>query len=665
MTNLWAFLLQTLTASLVAGLLLLLKALMEDKLSPRWQYGIWGLLGLRLLIPAFPNRWVIFPLPLGLELARCQVEAGLSSAYTSLNQALGITGPLPWVTGAPRSITDWLFCLYLAGVVFFWGRTLFRWARLRHILKKQGAAPSPALLEKIEKVREKYHLPRCRVVLVEGLESPFVCGGFPSLLALPAGKEPDEKVLLHELLHLKYHDNAQHLFWAFLRGLHWCNPFLWYCFDRIGNDLESLCDQRVLERLEGEERREYGVILLDMASTRYPRCPGTTSISNGSKNIARRIAAIARFKKYPRGMALVSVCIGLALAGPLLMGAAPQYSTNLFTPVSESELELALAAARLNRCTTVAGALDTWAKGILLENGAYLATVTPLNEHPDLEAEMVRSIQDGWVAYHLDSGDWMDISDPSQGYEIYNLTPNGDGYIAQVVMATEGFLDPDTGLMVEDQQGATGFAGSVLFQVSLTRADGGWVVEELSRTPSFHSIESYPWLEDWEESPLAQEYRTEGDFGTLQVGVTAGYRPEKYPLRSQGWTGTAYLDNNLYPDMEFSEGMLYCFYQYQCNLENPDSPQRYVQIQLLCDPEYIPGTDWGVDDSEGIGGGGSNGTQWDRQQVIDGWDGFIPGGSGGGVGLKDGLVKLPQSIPVQIYWDGQLKADLVLGGEAG
>lgn len=664
MTNLWAFLLQTLTASLAAGLLLLLKYLMEDKLSPRWQYGIWGLLGLRLLIPAFPNRWVIFPLPLGLELVRGKVESGLSSAYTSLNQPLGIISPLPWVTGAPRSITDWLFCLYLAGVLFFWGRTLFRWARLGRILKKQGAAPSPALLEKIEGVREKYHLPRCRVVLVEELESPFVWGGFPSLLALPAGKEPDEKVLLHELLHLKYHDNAQHLFWAFLRGLHWCNPFLWYCFDRIGNDLESLCDQRVLERLEGEDRREYGVILLDMASTRYPRCPGTTSISNGSKNIARRIAAIARFKKYPRGMALVSVCIGLALAGPLLMGAAPQYPNSLFAPVPESELDLAFAAARLNRCTTVSGALDTWAKGMLFENGAYIAMVTPLDGHADLRAEMERTAREGWVAYHLESGDWMDYADSSQGYEIYNLTPNGDGYVAQVVMGTTGFIDPDTRLVLKNQE-ETDYLGSVLFQVSLEQADGGWVVEELSRSPSFYSLQAYPWVEEWEASPLTQDYQAEGDFGTLRVGVAASYRQENRSQENRGWTGTAPLDNNPYPDLEFAGGMLYSVYQYQCNLEGPNAPQQWVRVQLLCTPEYTPGDSWEVDSSQGQGGGDIDGTLWDRQEVFSGWDGIMRGGGGGGVGLKEGLVVLPQAIPVQIYWDGQLVEDLVLGGEAG
>ena len=40
MTNIWEFLLQTLTVTIAAGLLLVIKELLRDKLSPRWQYGI-------------------------------------------------------------------------------------------------------------------------------------------------------------------------------------------------------------------------------------------------------------------------------------------------------------------------------------------------------------------------------------------------------------------------------------------------------------------------------------------------------------------------------------------------------------------------------------------------------------------------------------------------
>lgn len=60
MTDIWSFLLQTLTASGVAALLLVIKALFRDKLSPRWQFAVWGILGAMLLVPAgFRGRYVL------------------------------------------------------------------------------------------------------------------------------------------------------------------------------------------------------------------------------------------------------------------------------------------------------------------------------------------------------------------------------------------------------------------------------------------------------------------------------------------------------------------------------------------------------------------------------------------------------------------------------
>ena len=52
MENIWAFLMQTLTASVAAAVLLIAKRLFLDKLSPRWQYGVWAILALRVLLPA-------------------------------------------------------------------------------------------------------------------------------------------------------------------------------------------------------------------------------------------------------------------------------------------------------------------------------------------------------------------------------------------------------------------------------------------------------------------------------------------------------------------------------------------------------------------------------------------------------------------------------------
>ena len=361
MRDLWGFLIQTLTASGAAALLLALKAVFRDKLSPRWQFGVWGVLALTLLIPAgWGGRYVLVNWPWLVETLKTLLagDYGLTA----------VTAPVPLPpAGPPETAADWLFLIYAAGVLALLGRYGASYLRLRRALRR-GNPAGPEAAARIRETAETYGLPACPVVEVEGLPSAFVCGVFRPVLALPTGEETDGKVLLHELLHLKYRDAAWGLLICLLRCLHWCNPILWYCADRAGNDLESLCDQRVLERLEGEERRDYGRILLSMASERYARAPGTSSLANGGNNIRRRIEAIARFKRYPAGMGLVSVCAAVVLALPLVLGTSSQAVQGADTPRSEMEAAAALASARTTPCTTYAGAMDAYAKAVLDQN---------------------------------------------------------------------------------------------------------------------------------------------------------------------------------------------------------------------------------------------------------------------------------------------------------
>ncbi|HIY06666.1 MAG TPA: hypothetical protein H9844_06270, partial [Candidatus Evtepia faecigallinarum] len=277
MTDLWGFLLQTACVCLVGVLLLVVKWLLRDKLSPRWQYSVWVVLAARLLVPAtLGGGTALLPLSLWVEMARLTVEQRLSSAYVSMVQTVQVTAPVPWLTGLPHSITDWLFFLYVLGVVAFLLRYLLSYLSLRRLVQT-GEEPSEDLRRQVMGVGEKYGLPLCAVVVLPGLTSPMVCGVFRPVLVLPAGKAVEDHVILHELLHVKYRDALQNVFWSICRAVHWCNPLVHLLLDRVGNDLESLCDQRVLERLAGEERRSYGISLLSMASEKYPRAPGTTS----------------------------------------------------------------------------------------------------------------------------------------------------------------------------------------------------------------------------------------------------------------------------------------------------------------------------------------------------------------------------------------------------
>ena len=394
MSNIWEFLYQTLSVSLAAAVLLAVKWLLRDKLSPRWQYAVWGVLALRALIPAGLGRSLVPQLALWTETAKSAAELALDSAFTGPFELMSVAAPVPLAGGLPRSLTDWLFVLYAAGVLAALVWYAYRYARLRALLWR--GREDAAVRAAVDAAAEKYGLKPCRTVSVPGLKGAFVCGVIRPVLAVPEGEIPDEKVILHELLHLKYLDAAQNIFWCALRALHWCNPFLQYVFNRVGNDMEALCDQRVLERLEGEERREYGSILLGMASDSYARAPGTSSISNGARNIARRIEAIARFKLYPRGMALVSVCTALILASALLTGvkAEPMGRENPGTP---AEALAAMTDARVFRCASVPAAIDSYVKGALLGNFYALASVSPADGYGEIYDAFCARIEDGWA----------------------------------------------------------------------------------------------------------------------------------------------------------------------------------------------------------------------------------------------------------------------------
>ena len=468
MTDLWSFLLQTLTAAGAAAFLLVVKYLFRDKLSPRWQFGIWGLLALVLLWPAGRGgRYVLLNWPLWLE----TLKTALTGDYSLIRVVAPI--PLPAPLGGPQTPLDVLYLLYVAGVVVLLVWYALTYLRLRLALRRG----TPADDTQLRRVAAQYDLPLCRAVEVEGLPSAFVCGVIRPVLALPAGQAVDDKVILHELLHLKYHDAAWGLLICLFRCLHWCNPLLWYCADRAGNDAEALCDQRVLERLEGEDRRDYGIILLSMASGRYARAPGTSSMANGGRNIRERIEAIARFKRYPAGMALASVCVALVLLFPLVLGQGQTLAkANGLGHSDELEFHTAMASARLTPCTTAAGALDAYGKAVIEQNGIYRALCAPIDQQADLAAQMEAFAHgpDNWVHEHWESG-LPGRADHTAGYFLYNLTETDGGYTAVVVFPLQlAYLDGSDAPPVYETENGNAYAAWQA--VRAERQGDRWVV---------------------------------------------------------------------------------------------------------------------------------------------------------------------------------------------
>ena len=147
MGNIWSFLLQTLTASGVAVLLLAVKTLFRDKLPPRWQFAIWGILGVILLIPAgIGGRYVLFNWPLWVEALRTLLTGEYAFTRVQL--------PFPVLKfAAPANVFDWLYLVYFAGVLFHLAKYLLAYIRLRMVLRRGKTADS----ETVERIQVRYH----------------------------------------------------------------------------------------------------------------------------------------------------------------------------------------------------------------------------------------------------------------------------------------------------------------------------------------------------------------------------------------------------------------------------------------------------------------------------------------------------------------------------
>ena len=500
MENIWMFLQQTAAASLTALFLLILQRIFLDKLSPRWQYGVWFVLLLRLLLPVgFLGRQTALDVSPWVETLRAWAELGLHSAYSSPFVSALPAAPVPLPPErAPASWTDVLFLVYLAGVLLSALWFVLCAARLSRRVG-EGVPVEGDRRAQIEALAAEHRLPcPARIVECRGDHSPFVLGALRPTLVLPMGWAVDGKVVLHELLHLKYRDVWAGWLTTLFRCLHWCNPFLWFVFDKIGSDRESLCDQRVLERLSGEDRRDYGRVLLAMADDRAVRTPGATTMANGARAVKARIEAIARFKRFPQGMGLVSGCIVFALSLSLVAGTPVSAAGEETTVRASQEVEITpelvaetLALASQNRATTVAGALDAYGKGEYhrFYDGIYdeLLCWAICAPQEDLPAVLERWEQDrGRAAYG-----WR------TGPVFRGLVSDGaDGYLCQVFWFRDmRFKSNDDPLWPEEDEP---WPVEYLCHTVHIQPDGQyWTVEKLAETSGLFE-------NGLEESPLNQ-----------------------------------------------------------------------------------------------------------------------------------------------------------------
>ena len=146
------------------------------------------------------------------------------------------------------------------------------------------------------------------------IKSPFAFGVLKPRIYLPVGLGEREKsyILLHEQTHIRRCDHIVKFAAYCVLCVHWFNPLVWLAFRLMGMDMEMSCDERVLQEIGGETKKDYSLSLLSLATERHMM--GGSPLAFGAGHIKGRIKNVLNFKKPSQVIVVVAVALVVVLS---------------------------------------------------------------------------------------------------------------------------------------------------------------------------------------------------------------------------------------------------------------------------------------------------------------------------------------------------------------
>lgn len=379
--NHWMSILLSLSLSGVVLMLVLLALtrLLGRRLGRRWQYYVWGIVVLRLLLPIpGPGILPVMPLPQAgafgaqpetavgmeaaakeekvaeLETAEKSMSAGIPD-YTNPSVPAGIpdhigqsmptppspvpqsaawplaggvpdSGFIPAGTAAALSALSAGIWLAVAAVMF--GKKLWNYRRALKLLRRNGNK-TEVFREALSDACRDCGMKRLPQIWISPcVSSPAAVGLFQPMIAVPLDFSADQAyyVFLHEATHIRRRDALYKWTVEIAVCVHWFNPVVRLLRKEIARACELSCDEAVIRRLDGERKRIYGNVLLDTLRSHIAPSVAEMALplSENAKWMKERLGEIMGFKRRSRGSALAAAAVSAVLAGAaLLCGFAP------------------------------------------------------------------------------------------------------------------------------------------------------------------------------------------------------------------------------------------------------------------------------------------------------------------------------------------------------
>jgi bla regulator protein blaR1 len=318
----------TLVLGVACGLAWLLR-----RNSAQARFAIWLAASLKFLVPFAPL--IAVGRAIGWPSLTTMPQPALSAALNTVNQPfvmpLAMTSGAPATSTAALSTSDWplaLAAIWLTGSIVFFAVWTMRWLSVAALVRRSAPLTDQhviARLRRAEAVMGVRH--PLRAVVSDAAIEPGVFGIVRPVLVWPrdlaehlTGEQIDG-VLIHELAHVRRHDNLTAALHLAVETVFWFFPPVWWLERQLVRERELACDRAAMTA--GSDPKEYAEGILQTCR-QYAESPLTCVSGVTGSDLKRRVAEIVRGHASEalgfRRRVIVAAAAVAAFAMPLTLG---------------------------------------------------------------------------------------------------------------------------------------------------------------------------------------------------------------------------------------------------------------------------------------------------------------------------------------------------------
>ena len=369
----------SITGSVIAIILFILKPLVRNRLPKSVQYYLWFVVLVALVVPI--SRFIVLPdstsnVPAISKAVDWYVvsnedifeqirpyEAENSDGFIGIPESnmaeVEALIPATWV---PEAV-DWFRLSHYIGVIIY---LAFIYCSYNAFTSKIKRRNTTAATEENAVLAELCGNRRIPLLYRNPLAAtPMLVGVFHPAIILPDREYTNEQlraVLLHELTHLRRKDVLVKWLTVLVSALHWFNPIVWLVRREIDRACELSCDEAVIRNLDTDGKQNYGETLLYVAAdSKTPHAVLSTTMCEEKKALKERLGAIMKSKKHTRLAIIVSAVLIITIGGTAVVlgaGRATIYKDSQLIIINESTAQIASIGVYFNNETLAASNAD-------------------------------------------------------------------------------------------------------------------------------------------------------------------------------------------------------------------------------------------------------------------------------------------------------------------